>query len=188
MEPLARSILDFWFGAPPHAARDAWFRKDAAFDADIAAAFAGAVDTALAGGFREWDADPRGTLARIVLLDQFTRNMFRDSPRAFAGDPLALAAARALVDSGADATLDPFERWFAYLPFEHAESWPEQERALALFARLRDDTGLAAPLEWAEKHAAVILRFGRYPHRNAILGRTSTPEEIAFLALPGSRF
>ena len=188
MEPLAQRILDFWFGAPPHAARDAWFRKDPAFDAAIAAAFGSAVATALAGGLREWDAEPRGALARIVLLDQFTRNVHRDTPRAFAGDALALAAAQALVDAGADAKLDAFERWFAYLPFEHAESWPAQERSLALYTRLRDDTGLTAPLEWAEKHAAVIRRFGRYPHRNAILGRSSTPEEIAFLAEPGSRF
>ena len=147
MEPLAQHILDFWFGAPPLAARDAWFRKDAAFDAAIDAAFGSAVATALAGGYQAWDADPRGALARIVLLDQFTRNIHRDTPRAFAGDALALAAAQALVGAGADTRLDAFERWFTYLPFEHAESWPAQERSLALFTRLHDDTGLAAPLE-----------------------------------------
>ena len=147
------------------------------------------MDTALAGGFREWDADPRGTLARIVLLDQFTRNMFRDSPRAFAGDPLALAAARALVDSGADATLDAFERWFAYLPFEHAEDLDMQDESMRLFGALAAEVpALADTLEWARRHQVVVARFGRFPHRNAILGRVSTPEEEAFLLEPGSRF
>jgi uncharacterized protein (DUF924 family) len=188
MDSLATRILDFWFGPPPHAARDAWFRKDPSFDATIAHEFGAAVSTALDGGWRDWDAEPQGALARILLLDQFTRNIHRDSPRAFAGDALALDAAQALVDAGADAALDAFERWFAYLPFEHAESRPAQERSLELFTRLRDDTGLAAPLDWAERHAAVIRRFGRYPHRNAILGRASTPDEVAFLAQPGSRF
>ena len=188
MEDLARRILLFWFGAPPHSPRDAWFRKDPAFDAAVGREFGPAVLHALEGGWQAWDAEPQGALARILLLDQFTRNMHRDSPRAFAGDALALAAAQALVARGDDARLGPLERWFAYLPFEHAESWPAQERSLALFAQLAAETGIAAPLEWAQKHADVIRRFGRYPHRNGLLGRTSTPEEIAFLAQPGSRF
>jgi uncharacterized protein (DUF924 family) len=188
MEELARRILLFWFGAPPHSPRDAWFRKDPAFDAAVGREFAPAVLHALEGGWQAWDAEPQGALVRILLLDQFTRNMHRDSPRAFAGDALALAAAQTLVARGDDARLGPLERWFAYLPFEHAESWPAQERSLALFAQLAAETGIAAPLEWAQKHADVIRRFGRYPHRNELLGRTSTPEEIAFLAQPGSRF
>ena len=188
MSPLAADILDFWFGPPPHAARDAWFRKDPAFDATIRERFGPAIDTALAGGYADWAAEPHGALARVIVLDQFTRNAFRDTPRAFAGDPAALAAAIAAVDAGQDRALGPYERWFLYLPFEHSEAASMQERALELFTRLRDDTGLAAPLEWAERHAAVIRLFGRYPHRNAILGRPSTPEEIAFLASPGSRF
>lgn len=188
MDELARRILLFWFGTPPHSPRDVWFRKDPTFDATIAHEFGAAVSTALEGGWQYWDAEPQGALARILVLDQFTRNIHRDNPQAFAGDALALAAAEALVARGDDARLGPLERWFAYLPFEHAESWPAQERSLALFAQLAAETGIAAPLEWAQKHADVIRRFGRYPHRNDLLERASTPEEIAFLAEPGSRF
>jgi uncharacterized protein (DUF924 family) len=186
--PLSDAVLDFWFGPVPHAIRDVWFRKDAAFDAAIRARFGAAVESALAGEPGTDTETPRGALAAVVLLDQFTRNIFRDTPRAFAGDAQALSLARAVVDRGADRDLDPFERWFLYLPFEHAEDAAMQERSLALFGALKRDSGLAAPLEWAEKHAAVIRRFGRYPHRNAILGRATTPEEAAFLAEPGSRF
>lgn len=188
MPPLAREILDFWFGPLPHAARAEWFRKDPAFDAAIAARFGAEVEAALLGAFRDWHSDARPALARVLLLDQFTRNVFRDTPRAFAGDDEALAVASAVVDAGLDRALDAFERWFIYLPFEHAESAAMQQRSLELFTRLADDTGDRSPLEWAEKHAAIVRRFGRYPHRNAILGRVSTPEEIAFLQEPGSRF
>ncbi len=185
---LQQKILDFWFGPPPHAPRDVWFRKDASFDATIGARFGAAVDAALGGGYRDWAGTPHGALARVLLLDQFTRNLFRDTPRAFAGDADALAAATAAVDAGYDRTLGVYERWFLYLPFEHAEDPEAQERSLALFGALTAVTGDAGPLEWAQKHAAIIRRFGRYPHRNAILGRASTPEEIAFLKEPGSRF
>ncbi len=143
-------------------------------------------ETALAGGFTEWSS-PRGTLARVLLLDQFTRNSFRETPRAFAGDALALSLADDVVGRGDDRKLVSVERWFMYMPFQHAESTAAQERSLALFRALRDD-GLASPLKWAEKHAEVIGRFGRFPHRNAILDRASTPEEIGFLTAPGSRF
>ena len=121
-------------------------------------------------------------------LEQFTRNAHRDTPVAFAGDARALATAQDAVDRGLDRALDPYGRWFLYMPFVHAEDRHAQERSLALFGALANETGLAGPLEWAHKHAEVIARFGRYPHRNAILGRTSTPEEVAFLAGPGSRF
>jgi uncharacterized protein (DUF924 family) len=190
-QAMQEKILEFWFGRPGTAehgsTRSVWFRKDPAFDAQISARFAVAIETALAGGFTEWSS-PRGALARIVLLDQFTRNSFRDTPRAFAGDALASAIAEDAVARGDDLSLSPVERWFMYLPFVHAESLHAQERSLALFRRLRDQTSLADPLPWAERHAGVIRRFGRFPHRNAILDRTSTPEEIAFLAAPGSRF
>ena len=188
MEPLAQHILDFWFGAPPLAARDAWFRKDAAFDDAIRARFGTAVEKAIAGGFADWDATAEGALAHVLLLDQFTRNVFRDTPRAFAGDARALATADTAIARGFDRALDPFGRWFLFLPFEHAEDADVQRRSLALFGALAQETGESSPLEWAQKHADVIFRFGRYPHRNAILGRASTPEEEAFLALPGSRF
>jgi uncharacterized protein (DUF924 family) len=183
-----QDVLDFWFGPLPHATRGEWFRKDPVFDATIRERFGAAVEAALGGAYDEWSTRAGGALARVLLLDQFTRNIFRDTPRAFAGDALALATAIAVVDAGQDRELDRFERWFLYLPFEHAEDAAMQERSIALFSRLRDDTGEASPLEWAERHAAVVRRFGRYPHRNAILGRASTPEEIAFLQEPGSSF
>jgi len=165
-----------------------WFGKDPAFDAEIRARYGGAIEAALGGAFGAWTGTPRGALARILLLDQFTRNAFRDTPRAFAGDALALETAGRAVDAGFDRSLDPFERWFLYLPFEHAEDAGAQDRSLALFGALARDTGQRGPLEWAEKHAAVLRRFGRYPHRNAILGRASTADEIAFLHQPGSSF
>jgi uncharacterized protein (DUF924 family) len=188
---MQEEVLEFWFGRPGSAeyghARNLWFRKDAAFDAEVLARFAVAIETALAGGFADWSS-PHGALARILLLDQFTRNAFRDTPRAFAGDARALEVASEAVARGDDAALAPLERWFVYMPFVHTEAPEMQERSLTLFRRLRDQTGLADPLVWAEKHAAVIRLFGRFPHRNAILGRVSTPEETAFLAAPGSRF
>ena len=191
MQDTQDSILDFWFGRPDSAeygqSRSEWFRKDPAFDAEIRARFGGAVETALAGGFADWTA-PRALLARVLLLDQFTRNSFRDSPRAFAGDALALTIVENAIARGDDRHLIPVERSFLYLPYAHAGDLAAQERSLALFTRLRDETGLADPLLWAERHAAVIRLFGRYPHRNAVLGRESTPEEVAFLAAPGSRF
>jgi uncharacterized protein (DUF924 family) len=200
VQTLQDEILDFWFGPRPSAvygqSRPEWFRKDASFDAEIRARFGGAVETALAGGFADWidgrDERPssaaRAALARVLLLDQFTRNIFRDSPRAFAGDTLALATAEVAIARGDDFALIPAERRFLYLPFEHSEDLATQERGIALYMRLRDETGDPDPLLWAEKHATVIRRFGRFPHRNAVLGRESTPEETAFLAGPGSRF
>jgi len=181
-------ILAFWFGPEPHGSREFWFRKDPAFDAEIARRFGATVDAALDGAYRDWTATPQGTLARVLLLDQFTRNLFRDRPRSFAGDAEALAMATSAVDDGDDRALDRYERWFLYMPFEHAEDRAVQERSLALFGNLATETGDDSLLRWAEKHAEIIRRFGRFPHRNAILGRTSTPEEIAFLREPGSRF
>jgi uncharacterized protein (DUF924 family) len=188
MDTLPAAVLDFWFGPPPLAERAEWFRKDERFDDAIRARFGEAVGIALAGGFGEWCATPRGALARILLLDQFTRNIFRDTPQAFAGDERALATAQDAVARGFDRQLDAFERWFCYLPYEHSEDLAVQERSLELFAALAEDTGNRAPFEWAEKHAVIVRRFGRYPHRNSILGRPSTPEEIEFLKQPGSSF
>lgn len=192
LDPLASSILEFWFGPQDSkargAARDVWFRKDAAYDAEIRTRFGDATDIALAGGHGEWCVTAEGALARVLLLDQFTRNIHRDTPTSFAGDARALSTAQDVVDRGLDHALDPYGRWFLYMPFEHAEDRTAQEQSLALFGALAEETGLAAPLEWARKHADIIARFGRYPHRNAILGRTSTPEELAFLDQPSSRF
>lgn len=189
----ARAVLDFWFGAPGSATdgkpRAEWFRKSDAFDRTIERAFAPLIEAALGGALRDWDGQPASALARILLLDQFTRNVFRDTPRAFAGDALALAAAQALVASGGDLGLSPWQRSFVYLPFEHAEDLAMQDESMRLFTRLDGEAqGFAATLDYARRHRAIIERFGRFPHRNAILGRESTPEELAFLQQPGSSF
>ncbi|HVO87045.1 MAG TPA: DUF924 family protein [Casimicrobiaceae bacterium] len=201
LPPLAQAILDFWFDGEPgsasrentgtrpqQASRPEWFRKSEAFDARIRERFGTAIAAAVAGAFGEWCGEPRGALARVILLDQFTRNSGRDTPAAFAGDARALATARNAVDRSLDRELGPYERWFLYMPFVHSEGIADQERAVALFRALADQTGLSEPLPWAERHAAVIRRFGRFPHRNAVLGRASTPEELEFLEQPGSRF
>lgn len=188
MHSDARAVVDFWFGSTD-APRDEWFRKDPAFDERIRARFGALVERALAGELAEWDAEPAGALARILLLDQFTRNLSRGSACAFAGDAQALATARALVAAGRERQLSGLQRWFVYLPFEHAEDAAVQAESLRLFTALAaEQPALAGALQWAQKHAAVIARFGRYPHRNAALGRASTPEEIEFLRQPGSSF
>ena len=191
-------MLDFWFGAPgtpEHGQpRQAWFKKSAAFDAEIRARFLALYEQAARGERADWARDAHDSLALIVVLDQFPRNLFREGPdpntaaRAFATDPPALALARSLVARGADRQLAPLERWFAYMPFEHAEAMEAQREALRLFTQLKAETGLAEPLPWAQQHYDVIARFGRFPHRNAVLGRESTAAETEFLKQPGSRF
>jgi len=188
LPPLAAAVHAFWFGAPPYATRPEWFRKDPAFDATIRARFGDAVAAACAGAYGEWCATPRGALARVLLQDQFTRNIGRDTPAAFAGDARALVTAEDAIGRGFDRALEPVERQFLYLPFEHAEDPAAQERSLALFRALARHTGRDDLLEWAQRHADIVRRFGRFPHRNAALGRTSTADEIAFLATPGSGF
>jgi len=189
-----QDVLDFWFGAPGSLdagkPRREWFVKKDEFDAVIGDRFGAAIEQALAGGLREWDAQgPRGALARILVLDQFTRNAHRNTPLSFAGDALALAAAKSLVDSGADRELPPLQRAFAYMPFEHAEDAYMQERAVELFGALAaEHPGFDEMLDYAHRHRGVIARFGRFPHRNEILGRASTPDEVEFLRQPGSRF
>lgn len=191
----AQDVLDFWFlprdAAGYGQARPEWFRKDPAFDAQIRERFGAAIAQAIAGGLREWDIDhgAQGTLARILVLDQFTRNAHRDTPGAFAGDTLALAAARQLVDSGADRTLEPQQRAFAYMPFEHAEDARMQQCAVDLFTQLAGEhQGFDEMLDYAHRHRGVIARFGRFPHRNPILGRASTPDELQYLSQPGAGF
>jgi uncharacterized protein (DUF924 family) len=192
MHETAEEVLAFWFGAPGSPergrARAEWFRKDEKFDDKIRRRFGEAVAIALAGGFGEWCATAEGSLARILLLDQFTRNIFRGTARAFAGDARALATAEDAVARGFDRELPVQERRFVYMPFEHAESVPAQHRSLELFAALARETGDDDALVWARKHAEVVFRFGRYPHRNGILGRRSTPEEEAYLREPGAGF
>jgi uncharacterized protein (DUF924 family) len=191
----AQAVLDFWFKpADPlqHGQfRRVWFSKHEAFDAEIREHFGLQIEAALAGELREWDATAEGTLAHILLLDQFTRNIFRDTARAFAGDALALALATSLVSSGRDKNLPPIQRWFAFMPFEHSEALIDQECSVALFAGLRREAQhevFDAAYDYALRHRAVIERFGRFPHRNALLGRESSAEEIEALKLPEFHF
>ncbi len=188
-----RAVLDFWFqpaNHPGHGSyRPEWFRKDDAFDAAIRERFGPDVEAALGGTPGEGPDD--ALLARILLLDQFTRNVYRDTPRAFAGDAQARTLAGTLVTAGRDKNLTPWQRWFAYLPFEHGESLLDQERSVALFAALRremQNEAFDSACDYALRHREVIARFGRFPHRNKILGRESTASEIEFLKQPGSSF
>lgn len=192
-DPRIIQVLDFWFAPPGHAehnrTRAVWFKKDDTFDAEIRERFGVLTDDASTGALDAWDATVEGALAKIVVLDQFTRNAFRGTPRSFAGDARALATARVLVAKGADRALPGVRRLFVYLPFEHAEDLATQEESLRLFRTLAADEPAHADLvTWAEQHHAIVARFGRFPHRNAILGRKSTPEEEAFLREPGSSF
>jgi uncharacterized protein (DUF924 family) len=188
MSADANAVLHFWFGDVP-VARAEWFKKDAVFDALIAERFGALIDEAVRGGLASWADAPESALARVLLLDQFTRNVYRDTPRAFAGDARALAAARAMVARGQDRALAPLRRAFVYLPFEHAEDRAAQRESLALHAALvRDDPSLASQEDYAKRHADIVERFGRFPHRNLVLGRVSSDEELAFLQQPGSSF
>ncbi len=188
IDQRARDVLDFWFGAAGERGKrhKRWFDKDAAFDAEVATRHRGLVDE-LAGD-AAWLDDPAACLARIIVLDQFPRHIFRGSARAFATDPLALAAARHAVAHGYDRAMLPVERLFAYLPFEHSESLEDQRVACELCRPLEAFEETADTYRYALAHHAIIERFGRFPHRNAALGRESTSEEIEFLKGPGSSF
>ncbi|AFQ47579.1 DUF924 family protein [Burkholderia cepacia] len=193
LDPQAREILDFWFGEPDSAGfgrtRKVWFNGGAAFDDVLRTRYGALLDAACDGACDRWADTPPGALALIVVLDQFSRNIHRGTPRAFVADPKALALARRVVAAGWDAQLPSgHHRAFAYLPFEHDESDESQREAVRLCAGIREEAGCASYYEFALRHAAVVERFGRFPHRNAILGRASTDEEQAFLREPGSSF
>lgn len=175
------AVLSFWFDELEAAQ---WFRKDPALDAEIAERFAACLEAARRAELWGWRETPEGRLAEVIVLDQFSRNVHRDTPDAFAADPLALGLAQEAVARGDDAALPPAWRAFLYMPFMHSESAAIHEQALRLFTQ----PGLEENLRFEHRHRDIILRFGRYPHRNAILGRVSTPAELAFLAQPGSSF
>jgi uncharacterized protein (DUF924 family) len=177
----AGEILDFWFG---ELGREDWYAKSPALDATVRARFSG-----LHGRLAASPPDPEGASARtllaaVIALDQFPRHMFRDTAKAFATDEIALGLAKEAVARGLDRELDPRERHCLYLPFQHGEIAADQDRACALYEELGDAEGL----DFARRHKAIIDRFARFPHRNAQLGRQSTPEETAFLKQPGSGF
>lgn len=188
MTSLAPDVLSFWFGegaerGKPH---KRWFEKDPAFDAEVASRFRNLYDRLSTN--RDWlDAAPQ-CLARILVLDQFPRHIYRGSAQAFSSDAPALEAARHMVAKGWDRSLLPVERMFAYLPFQHSESLADQERACELHQPLKAFPETADTERYAIAHRDIIRRFGRFPHRNAALGRASTPEEIEFLKQPGSSF
>lgn len=197
LAPQAREVLDCWFGVPGTpgfgAARKFWFSGDAAFDAMLRERFGelidAANDTTPTAALDHWQATPLGALALIIVLDQFSRNCHRDTPRAFATDQKALCAAQRMIASGADRLLpSAHHRAFAYLPFQHDETLASQRESLRLFKQLQAEPGGESYYRFAVRHAEIIERFGRFPHRNAVLGRSSTAEEIAFLRKPGSSF
>ena len=175
MEPS--QILKFWFGQD----RKLWFEKNPAFDEEIRSRFLSWHEAGVAAKLEAWKAEPRSCLALVILFDQFPRNMFRGTARAFASDEHARVCAREILGKSWDKAMTPDEQIFVYLPFEHSESLEDQELSLRLFEG-------NANFEWARKHCEIIRRFGRFPHRNAALGRASTPEEIEFLKQPGSGF
>ena len=193
LDARAQAVLDAWFGAPDSTefghARKVWFKKDATFDAMLHDHFGALLEEALEGGLASWSETPLGTVALIVLLDQFTRNCFRNTPRAFAGDKQALKLARTLADTREERTLPTIHhRAFVYLPFEHDETLASQHESVRLHQALFDETGdedIEDRLKYAHSHAEVIERLGRFAHRNVILGRETTAEERAWLKKKG---
>ena len=173
-------VLAFWFDP---ANESHWWQRSAAFDAQVLARFGALHEAAARCELWTWRTRTEGRLAEVIVLDQFSRNLHRDSPRAFAADPLALGLAQEAVAIGAHRALDPRRRVFLLMPYMHSESPAIHEQALELLADCP-----AGNLDYERRHKAIVDRFGRYPHRNAVLGRASTPEEIAFLQTPGSSF
>jgi uncharacterized protein (DUF924 family) len=167
------AILAFW----REAGRERWFGQNDALDADVRRRFLALHRQAAAGELASWETSDDGALALVILLDQFPRNMFRGTSQAFASDPLARDVARRAIDRGVDRRVDPALREFLYMPFMHSEHLPDQERCIALF----EDAGKTESLTYAREHAGIIRRFGRFPHRNRLLGRETSPDEQAFL-------
>ncbi|MBI3145909.1 MAG: DUF924 domain-containing protein [Pseudogulbenkiania sp.] len=192
MSDWAEQLLTFWFGGVSDAElnrpRREWFAKSDAFDREIAARFGPLWLAARTGRLRPTSDTPLAWLAWMILTDQLPRNLHRGRAEAFASDALALTAARHVVSTGLDQALPPVARGFVYLPFEHSEELADQDEAVRLFATLTAYPGQDGVLDYACRHRAVIERFGRFPHRNAALGRESTAEEAAFLKEPGSSF
>ena len=178
---MIEEVLSFWFeqNGPKR-----WWTRDPQFDAEIRSRFGAVHGRAVLGELHDWRDTPEGCLAEIVVLDQFSRNLYRDDARAFAADGMALALAQEAVRVGADQAVPPVRRQFFYMPYQHSESGQIHEDAMALFERLEEPEGL----DYERRHKVIIDRFGRYPHRNEVLGRRSTDEEIAFLREPGSSF
>lgn len=183
MKDVQSEILDFWFEQTQPAQ---WFQVNASFDAEISQKFADAYDKASRGIFDDWKNDSDGCLALCLLLDQFPRNMFRGSPKAFATDGKALVIAKYALSKGFDQVLTPIKRRFLYLPFEHSENLNDQRKCVDLFEKMKKDDPLG--YDYAMRHLKVIEKYGRFPHRNKVLSRMSTPDEEEYLAQAGSGF
>jgi uncharacterized protein (DUF924 family) len=185
-------ILDFWFGAPDSPEygqiHSQWFTKNPEFDQQMRSLFLPQYQLAATGELDDWKKQPLSCLALIILLDQFPRNVFRDTPQSFATDHLAVQLADWAIEQGFDRQVLLVQRWFIYLPLEHDENLVNQERSVQLFAAFKDDPQSSNTYEYALRHRDIIAQFGRFPHRNSILGRKSTPAETEFLQQPGSSF
>ncbi len=177
MAATPKDVVGFWTAAGP----EKWFAKSEKFDHSIALKFEPVHHSAARGEYDTWMTSAEGSLALLILLDQFPRNLFRGSGHAFATDPKARQVARSAITAGQDRTVEPMLRQFFYLPFEHSEDKADQDEAVSLFTALKDETGDGEGLRWAELHRDIIVKFGRFPHRNPCLGRATTPNEQAFL-------
>lgn len=186
-----KAILDFWFGADTaefNLPRKAWWSRDESFDKQIRDYFADDHAQAVAGNLHLWAVIPEGALALVILLDQFSRNLNRQSPLAFAADPIARTVADKAIKEGLDQHVLPIRRQFFYMPFMHSEDIADQARSVVLFTTLDGLPDQQNSIDFAKRHEEIIRWFGRFPHRNAVLGRASTDEEIKFLSEPGSSF
>ncbi|MEM5387544.1 DUF924 family protein [Paraburkholderia phymatum] len=193
LDARARDVLDCWFGAPGSdeygTDRKCWFKRSDAFDAMLRERFGALIEAALAHELDAWLATPLGSLALVIVLDQFTRNCHRHTARMYDGDAQAVGIARRMVEEGSDLLLPTvYHRAFAYIPFEHDETLESQREGVRLYALLETQGLDPSYARSAVRHAKIVERFGRFPHRNALLGRPSTEEEIAFLREPGSSF
>jgi uncharacterized protein (DUF924 family) len=183
MKDIQRQVLEFWFDQTQPAQ---WFQVNPAFDQEIAARFSDSYDLAARGVYEDWKNSSDGCLALCILLDQFPRNMFRGTPKAFATDSKALVIAKYALAKGFDQVLVPIKRRFLYMPFEHSENLNDQRKCVELFERMKKDDPLG--YDYALRHLKVVEKYGRFPHRNKILSRTSTPEEEEYLAQSGAGF
>ena len=192
MPSRAAEVLEFWFGRegdPEYGQfRDEWFRKDPDFDARVTQQFADLYEEAASGELDGWRDEAEGCLALVIVLDQFPRNMFRGDGRTHAADGKALETAEYAVEHALDRELPAFQRMFLYMPFMHSEEVEIQRRSVGLFERLADEPGAPDVTSYAAGHRDIVERFGRFPHRNEILGRKTTPEEAEFLKTEGSSF
>ena len=192
MPSRSGEVLEFWFGRegePEYGQfRDEWFRKDPEFDGAVTSRFMGLYEQAASGDLDGWRDEAESCLALVIVLDQFPRNMFRGDGRTHATDGKALDSSTSAIEHALDRELPGFQRMFLYMPFMHSEDVEDQRRSVELFERLAEEAGAPDVVSYAVAHKEIVERFGRFPHRNAILGRETTPEEAVFLTTEGSSF